>query len=223
MRQGRMVPFLIVLLLIAAAGATLLYTQVRASRAEAREAPIAIDVSAAERVAAATLGRADAPRTLVEVADYQCAGCAHFAETRLPRIKAELVETGQVRYLYVEFPLRHHEHAVAAARAARCAGEHGAYWPFHERLFAGRAEWAPAPAVDAGFATYAADLGIDSATFSECLASTRHLASVEAARAFSEGSRIRGTPSLFLDGLQVPDPFDVDALIRDVHKATGVP
>jgi hypothetical protein len=41
----------------------------------------------------------------------------------------------KVRLVYKDFPLAHHADAQSAAEAARCAGEHGRYWDYHDLLF----------------------------------------------------------------------------------------
>ena len=42
---------------------------------------------------------------------------------------------GKVRLAFKDFPLPFHEGARPAAEAARCAGEQGHFWPFHDLLF----------------------------------------------------------------------------------------
>ena len=54
---------------------------------------------------APVLGRADAPVTLVEFSDYQCAFCQRFPATTLTAIKKDYVDTGKVRYVFRDFPL----------------------------------------------------------------------------------------------------------------------
>src|SRR5699024_7904752 len=87
------------------------------------------------------VGAVDAPVTIREFADYQCPACASFAPTAA-RIRNELVASGKVRFIFFDFPLPMHDHAFAAAVAARCAGEQGQYWAYQEALFAKQQKWA---------------------------------------------------------------------------------
>jgi protein-disulfide isomerase len=163
--------------------------------------PIAVQAAAgptpapiAPTEAVLILGDSDAPVTIVEFSDYQCPFCAsHFQET-WPRLKAEFVDTGRVRYVFKDFPLTSiHPQATKAHEAARCAGEQGAYWAMHDHLFAGQAEWARNP-------NHAADLGLDATAFDACLDGGRWTESVNADLAEGVRLGIRGTPSFFIDG-----------------------
>ena len=72
-----------------------------------------------------SVGSEDAPVVVREFADYQCPACARFAEAS-QRLKQEYVETGKVRFVYFDLPLRQHQNAMPAAQAARANGPIGA-------------------------------------------------------------------------------------------------
>ena len=91
-------------------------------------------VAAAERRPGPTKGRDDAPITLVEFADFQCSFCRKFHNEVLPKIEAEYINTGKVRFVY--------RHLIAlgpfseqAAHGAECAREQDKFWPYHDLLF----------------------------------------------------------------------------------------
>ncbi len=68
---------------------------------------------------ARTKGRADAPVTVYEMADFQCPACRLFAVTVLPALDSEYVRTGKVRWVFINLPLTSiHPNAVAAAEAS---------------------------------------------------------------------------------------------------------
>ena len=64
------------------------------------------------------LGPANAPVTITEYASMTCPHCAAFNETVFPKIKAEYIDTGKVRYVFREFPLD--IKAAAGSMLARC-------------------------------------------------------------------------------------------------------
>lgn len=70
-----------------------------------------------------TMGAADAPVTVVEYASVTCGHCAAWNEQVWPEFKRRYVDTGQVRYVFREFPTPPQEIAVAGFLLARCAGE----------------------------------------------------------------------------------------------------
>ncbi len=114
-------------------------------------------------------GAANAPVTLVEISDFQCPFCRDFAMRTLPALDSAYIRTGKVRMLYINLPLPMHSHAWGAAEAALCAGAQDAFWPMHDRLFAGQDEWGRAPNPSERFTAYAAALQLDVAAFRRCV------------------------------------------------------
>jgi protein-disulfide isomerase len=149
----------------------------------------------------AVLGSPDAPVTIVEFSDYQCSYCQQHALETLPQIAEMYIDSGQVRYVFRDFPLPSHACAQSAAEAARCAGAQGAYWEMHDRLFAEQAEWAAQEADEAraSFATYASELGLETAAFEECLASGVYGEQVRQAQLEANEAGVEGAPSFFVN------------------------
>ena len=149
------------------------------------------------------LGSADAPVIIIEFSDYQCPYCRQYALDTLPQIIEMYVDTGQVRYIFRDFPLPSHDGAQQAAEAARCAGAQGAYayWEMHDRLFAGQDKWAAREAeeVVATFAVYAGELGLEAAAFQQCLASGLYSEQVQQDQLEGYEAGVEGTPSFFIN------------------------
>ncbi len=74
-----------------------------------------------------------------------CTHCARFANEVLPTIKAKLIDTGHVYYVFRDFPLD--RVALLAAAVARALPA-DRYLPFIEALFASQDRWAFAQGVD---------------------------------------------------------------------------
>ncbi len=65
-------------------------------------------------------GSSQAPITVYEMSDFQCPYCRRHAVESFPLIEAEYIETGKVRWIYVNFPIPSlHPNAISAARL-RC-------------------------------------------------------------------------------------------------------
>ena len=79
---------------------------------------------------AASLGPADAKVTIVEFLDYQCPYC-HRAQESVDEVLKEY--QGKVRFVHRDYLLGK-PRSLAAARAARCAGEQGKFWEYHRGL-----------------------------------------------------------------------------------------
>ena len=148
-----------------------------------------------------SIGEPDAPITIVEFTDFQCPFCQrHFAQT-LPGLIEEYVETGVVQYVFKDFPLTQiHPQAFIAAEAARCAWDQEAYMEMHDLLFNTQTQWNGQQDAADIFVTYADQLGLDTAVFSECLTSHQHQDAVNADLQYGLNLGIRGTPTFVVNG-----------------------
>ena len=164
-----------------------------------------------------TKGKADAPVTLVEYSDYQCPYCAKVYRDTLPLIQKEYVDTGKVRYVMREHPLEAmHQDAMNASLAALCAGDQGKYWEMHNLLFDNQRKLS----VD-DLKTYAGTIGIDTATFNECLDGKQHVEAVRQDLASGAKLGVRGTPG-FVFGLTDPDDSDKVTMMKFLKGAQPV-
>ncbi|WP_293768845.1 thioredoxin domain-containing protein [Sporichthya sp.] len=77
-------------------------------------------------------GPIDAPMTLVEYGDFECPFCS-TATGAVHDLTDRLGD--QLRYVFRHMPLDVHPHSPLAAEAAEAAGEQGAFWEMHDRLF----------------------------------------------------------------------------------------
>jgi protein-disulfide isomerase len=156
-----------------------------------------------ELVAAAqgvTLGNEDAAVTIVEFGDYQCPGCGSFAMTVKPQIDALLVQSGEAKFVFYDFPLVSiHPNAFLAARAARCAGDQDGYWEYHELLFRNQTRWSGATMPMSAFEDYAAEAGLDEGSFASCLNSDRYADVVSANMQLGQRMGVGGTPTVLLN------------------------
>ena len=152
-----------------------------------------------------TLGSADAPVTLIEFSDYQCPFCKRHATAVMPQLIKDYVDTGKIRFVMRENPIENlHPRAMAASKAALCAGDQGKYWEMSAALFNDQKA-----NTDEAFQKMAGDLGLDAADFTECLGSDKHMAQIKADQAESQKLGISGTPSFVLGLTDPKDPNKV--------------
>ena len=125
---------------------------------------------------------------------------------------ADYVDTGKVRYVFLDFPISSiHPQAQAAAEAARCAGDQDAYLPMHDMLFARQSEWSGRQDAATIFAGFAQELGLDGDAFTACQEARTHEAAVLADLQQGAALGVNGTPAFFLNGnaLSGAQPFEV--------------
>jgi protein-disulfide isomerase len=148
-----------------------------------------------------SIGDPDAPVVIVEYTDYQCPFCSRHHTQTLPQIIQNYVDTGVVKYVFKDFPLTNiHPQAVAAAEAARCAGEQGSFVEMHNRVFETQQSWSGNSAVDTVFTGYAEEMGLDTTEFSECMSSDRHQEAIMADLREGSSFGVTGTPAFFVNG-----------------------
>lgn len=120
-------------------------------------------------------GNPDAPVKIVEYSDTECPFCKRF-HTTMQEVMSEYGKDGKVAWVYRHFPLDQlHSKARKEAVALECANEQGGndkFWSYADRLY----EVTPAnngldPAELPKIAQY---VGLDTAKFNTCLASTKY-------------------------------------------------
>jgi protein-disulfide isomerase len=138
-------------------------------------------------------GAASAPVTMVEFQDFHCPFCK--------RVQATLTQLlvrypGKLKLVHRDFPIDTlHPQARKAHEAARCAAEQGKFWAYHDKLY----ETAPKASPEQ-LKAYAKEVGLDLASFEQCVSSGKYQAAVQ--KDIDEGTRadVTGTPAFFING-----------------------
>ena len=140
------------------------------------------------------LGAAHAPVTVVEYGDFECPNCKQAA----PALKLLLQRyAGRVRLVWRQFPLEEvHPHALHAALASEAAGAQGKFWPMHDLLF-DQQQHLKLPQLR----RYAERLELDIARYDADMADTVYLQRVREDVDGATRSGVRGTPTVFLNGV----------------------
>ncbi|CAA9286092.1 MAG: Periplasmic thiol:disulfide interchange protein DsbA [uncultured Craurococcus sp.] len=99
----------------------------------------ALAQTADPRMAERGAGRPDAPVTVTEFYSLTCSHCAAFHRNTYPEVKRDLIETGSLRLVWVDFPLD--QVALAAACVARSLPAER-YEGFIGALLANQDRWA---------------------------------------------------------------------------------
>ncbi len=125
------------------------------------------------RVAAADLARirgdSSAKVWLVMVSDLQCPACRLWHDNYSAEIMRDYVETGKVRFAYLNFPLNIHQNSRPAAEAAMCAGAQDKFWPMVDGIFAAQDSWAVLPDPTPRLREVAVSAGVDTTAWNSCV------------------------------------------------------
>jgi protein-disulfide isomerase len=168
-------------------------------------------------------GQADAPNTVVEFSDYECPACGLFATQVESAFETEFVDSGKVRYAFRDFPLAQHKNAPLAAQAASCAHAQGRFAPYKALLFRAQALWSSSSSSRAAqqFSDFAAQIGLDAAGFSSCLASNDAQPGIDADLSAGRRVGLQATPSFVINGYLVSGALPIEAF-RAVLDRVGV-
>lgn len=146
-----------------------------------------------------SLGPADAKLVMVVFEDFKSATVAGYAGTVEPTLKSRYIDTGQMRLVVKFFP----DTAPKAAVAALCAARQGKFWEFRTVLYQKQASWNEGD--DAAMTGFAKGLGLNEATFTQCLGDEKVRAEIDTALAFGQNEiGVPTTPSFLLVKLTAP-------------------
>lgn len=148
-------------------------------------------------------GPADAPVLIEEYADFQCPFCGEFAKGVGQQLADFYAASGQVRFEYNNFAFIGNE-SVKAAEAAECANEQGMFWQYHDTLFANQRGENIGAFSNTMLKNFAVVIGLDEEAFNDCFDGGDYADVVRDEKAEAEDRAVQSTPTLFLNGEQLP-------------------
>jgi protein-disulfide isomerase len=146
------------------------------------------------------IGTPGAPVVLVEFSDFECPFCREQAKMLRENLLAAYPK--EVRLYYLDFPLETlHPWAKAAAMMGRCIFHQnaGAFWDYHDWIFAHQEEITPDNLKDKVL-EFAAGKGIDAAQLSKCIDSKATEEEIDKTKAEGRDLEVNSTPTLFVNG-----------------------
>src|SRR6202158_2651485 len=158
-------------------------------------------------------GPAKAAVTIVEFSDMQCPHCAKAA----PAIEQLLAQEPEVHFVFQNFPLPLHNWAEKAADYVDCVGRGGndAVWKFIQKTFEEQANITEANADEKRKAIATAS-GANAGEVAACAAKAETKARVEASIALGKSVGVNSTPTVFINGRNLPGAAPVDLLKKIV-------
>ena len=208
----RTLPFIIILVVLGAAvGSALYYTRATPSSNYTPANPTATGLTSPQPEAVNgvpgadppyTLGPPNAPARLEEFGDFQCPPCGMFHPI-LVQMHKEFGDKLQITFR--EFPLAPaHQHAIAAASAAEAAGLQGKFWEMHDLLYEHQNDWKDKFDVRPIFEGYAQQIGLNMDRYKKDVAGEAVAQRIFLDRKRGESLGVKGTPTVFLNGREVP-------------------
>ena len=160
-----------------------------------------------------SMGRHDAPITIVEFVDYQCPFCSKGT-----KILKEFVSKkgNNIRLIQRDFPLPSHKDARMAAEAAECADEQGKFWDYTELLFSNQQSLS-----GGNLQEYATRVDLNREQFRDCLHGERQSQEVDKDITDAKMAGISSTPSILINGYYIsgiPSFEYLEEVIADIEQ-----
>ncbi|MTH63291.1 DsbA family protein [Paracoccus shanxieyensis] len=171
------------------------------------------------------LGQDSAPVTMVEYASFTCPHCAAFHNENLPKLKAEYIDTGKIKF--IQRDVYFDAVGLWAGILARCGGDEK-YYPVSDMLFEEQKTWLDAKSGDdiaANLRKIGAKAGMTTEQMDACWADKQKVADLVATfQKNATADNVEGTPSFVIGGEKVQNqPWDamkkiIDAKIAEAEK-----
>ncbi len=165
------------------------------------------------------VGSPDAKVVVQEWFSLTCTHCARFSQVVFPEVKAKLIDSGRIRYVYHDFPLD--QVALTAAMVARALPAER-YEPFVQSLFASQDRWAFSQSNDpqVELAKMAALAGMPHDVFQQTVNDQGlRQAILDEQSAGQAKYKIDSTPSFIFGAKLFSGEMEYDAFLKQVTEA----
>jgi len=157
------------------------------------------------------MGDPNAPVVIDVFEDFQCPACRTYTEEIETHITETYVATGQVYYVFHQYPFLDsasiNKESHQAANASMCAQEQGLFWEYHDILFANWNGENTGAFSDRRLVAFAETLGLDMGLFTDCFKENRYRNEIQADFDLGTEMGVSGTPSIFVNRQQVTPGF----------------
>ncbi|HEX6456059.1 MAG TPA: thioredoxin domain-containing protein [Solirubrobacterales bacterium] len=152
-------------------------------------------------------GEPGAPLQLVMFGDFQCPFCLG-AQKSLRRVRERLGVRLLFAFRHLPIPEKH-PLAMVAAQASEAAAAQGAFWEYHDALYANQPKLSRETML-----VLARDHGLDADRLAAELGSETHLPRIERDLASAAASGATGTPTFFVNGERFYGAYDASSLVE---------
>jgi len=163
------------------------------------------------------LGPANATVTITEYASMTCPHCAAFNEQVFPKIKAEYIDTGKVRYIFREFPLD--IKAAAGSMLSRCIanGDAPKYFAVTDMLFRQQNVWVMKNTTET-LTRIGKQAGLTQQQVETCLKDQSLLDKIVADQKYaSEVLKVDSTPTFFVNGDKIKGETSLEEFEKKIN------
>ena len=195
------------------------YMSGQKNKTVASETVGSIDERVGQPVDRTTIGDPNAPVLVETYEDFLCPHCADFTRELGPALM-DLVKDGTVRWEY-KYRVIGGADSYNANIAAECAADQGKFWEYHEELFRRISDQGKVAVFPKNLKQLAADMGLDTEQFNECLDKKEHLKEIQKIDQLAAARGVNGTPTIFINGQRYNGPRTEEAFRAAIEAAAG--
>jgi protein-disulfide isomerase len=144
-----------------------------------------------------SIGRPDAPVTIIKYASLTCPFCKRFQAEVYPVLKRDYIDAGKVRFMIREFPIG--KTSGMATIALRCAPM-ARYLDLYGRFLASQAQWVSQEVRIEPILKVAQGVGLTSEQFDSCRQNQGMIAALNQVKDRGRELGVIGTPNFFING-----------------------
>jgi protein-disulfide isomerase len=152
-----------------------------------------------------SIGKADAPVTVVEYASVACPGCAKFNNESWAEIKKAYIDTGKARWVTKEMLTHNPSWAAAGFLTARCLGK-DKYYEAIDAMYRAQPEIDASQDVKGGLKKIANQFGMSDKAFEDCIGDETALAAMnDRIEKAAREDKVDSTPTFIINGVVFQD------------------
>ncbi len=169
-----------------------------------------------------SLGRPDAPVTMIKYASMTCPYCRKFQAEVFPVLKRTYIDTGKLRYILREFPIG--RQSGLATIALRCAKPSQSF-RLYDKLMSQQSSWVSQEVRAAPIFKVAAQVGMTRGEFDACRQNQSMIKALAAVKERGRTLGVIGTPNFFINAKLYKRVLTMEEIrqIVDPLIAAGVP
>lgn len=167
------------------------------------------------------LGDSEANITVIEFSDYKCPACKRFEEQVKPRIEEEYIETGEVKFYFLNYPFLNTAGDSSTAVAGECMyrQDNDEFWDFHSAIYENqgseREDWATEDELADIAESSTGD--INYTRLRNCIDQKDMLNEVNRDKTQGIEANVGRTPTVFVNGVMASEPTytEISSLIQE--------
>jgi protein-disulfide isomerase len=136
-----------------------------------------------------------------------------------PDVRQRMVATGEVRWIFRDFPIDGHPNSAVAHHAAQCAAEQGRFWEMHDQIFFNHGRWVTDRRADRVIGDLAEAIGLDMRQYDDCMDEGRYRARLQQGKEEAAANGVSVTPTFEINGTRYTGAFPYDDLRKLVDEA----